>query len=238
MSAVRFRLATINALGHSHTRPGGNKKGWLDSTLRTILLIAIITKRRFSVVGLQEFQSVQQRVFRSRVNGLWGCHDYKDNAVIWLRARWKVLDRGQLVIPYFHGHDKPMPWVILRRRAVRKRNRKVIAFLSTHNPASVHGDALVWRKQGWELEADWAQAALLDPRVVAALVVGDKNSPPKVYQPFIEKRGGQVSHVPQVWGIDWIVGWGDIEFRKGKTVETPRIDKTTDHPVSQAVGVI
>lgn len=236
---VRARLATINALGHSHTRPGGNKagRGWLQATRRTMLLLAVITVRRFSIVGLQEFQVVQQRAFRGRTN-LWGCHDYKDNAVIWLRARWRVIERGHLDIPYFHGHEKPMPWVILERRSPIKRRRKRIAFLSTHNPASVRGEALHWRKEGWDREAAWANAMLERGDIDAAIVVGDKNSPRKVYQPFIERRGGRIAGVPAIWGIDWIVGWGDVRFTKHRTSKTRRIARMTDHPVEQATAIL
>jgi hypothetical protein len=233
---TRVRLATINALGDSHTRPGGNKdgRGWLQSARRTILLTRVILRRRFSLVGLQEFQAPQQRVFRGRLNPVWRMHALKDNAVVWRRVTWKLLDQGQLSIPYFHGHPKPMPWAILKHR----RTGKVIAFLSTHNPASVHGDALAWRREGWRREAAWARQMLDRPGVTAAIVVGDKNSPERIYRPFIEALGGKVAGVPEIWGIDWIVGWGDITFTDHRTSRTRRIEDMTDHPVEQANAVI
>lgn len=243
---VRFRLATINALGHSHTRPGGNKAGhgWLQSTQRTILLVAVITKRRLGIVGLQEFQSTQQRVFRSRAS-LWRSHDYKDNAVVWLRARWKLVTAGHLYIPYFHGTEKPMPWVVLRRRSPLKRRRVLIAVLSTHNPANVRGPAERWRRGGWANEAGWARDMVIDGVVAAAFVVGDKNAPAAIYKPFVEKRGGIVAGIPASdlpntpgKGIDWIVGWGDVRFSRYRSAKTRRIARMTDHPVEQVVAAI
>jgi hypothetical protein len=198
-----------------------------------VLLTRVLVARRLSLVGLQEFQAPQQRVFKSRMSP-WGMHAKNDNAVVWLRARWEVVDSGYLSIPYFHGHPKPMPFVVLRRRGTGKR----VAFLSTHNPASVHGPALHWRKEGWQREAAWAQAMLERGDVTAAIVVGDKNSGPKIYRPFIERRGGSVSGVPSIWGIDWIVGWGGVTFTKHKTSKTRRIARMSDHPVTQAIGHI
>jgi hypothetical protein len=240
---MRVRVATINALGDSHTRPGGNKagRGWLQSARRTVLLIAVITRRRYSVVGLQEFQGVQQRVFKSRTS-VWGCHAIKDNAVIWLRPLWRKVDSGFVTVPYFNGHPKQMPWVELERRG-RRGKRKTIGFLSKHNPANVHGPAEKHRETGWEREAQWATRMVDSGRVTVAFVVGDANDPE--YGRFVVKHGGKVSHIPTVpgkdaglEGIDWISAWGPVDFERGRTIETSRISKMTDHPVSQAVAII
>lgn len=226
----KFKVATINALGHSHTKPGGNKKGWLSSRLRTIKLVYVITRRRFSLVGLQEFQAEQRRVFKKRLNKVFGMHALGDNACTWLRVRWAKVDEGSISIPYFNGHEKKMPWVVLRLRGTNKK----LAFMSTHNPANVRGEAGEWRKEGWRREADWAHNMLRTGDVVAVLVVGDKNAPPKIYRPFIEKLGGTPAGNPEIWGIDWIVGWGDVEFSHHKTTRNKVIASMTDHPVGQA----
>jgi endonuclease/exonuclease/phosphatase family metal-dependent hydrolase len=237
---AQVRLATINALGDSHTRPGGNKagRGWLQSAKRTLLLTKVIRKRDFDLVGLQEFQGVQQKVWRG-LNPGWRIHGKKDNAVVWLQSKFHPVDFGHLDVPYFGGKEKPMPWVVLRDR----KTGQLLAFLSTHNPANVRGPAERHRVEGWQREADWAKDQL-KRGVAAAIVVGDKNAGPKVYKPFIEKRGGKVAGIPGDLpnspgrGIDWIAGWGDVEFTKHKTSKTRRIARMSDHPVVQAVAHI
>jgi hypothetical protein len=187
---------------------------------------------------LQEFQGVQQKVWRG-LNPLWRIHGKKDNAVVWLRSKFHPVDFGHLNVPYFHGNEKPMPWVVLHDR----KTGQLLAFLSTHNPANVRGPAERWRVEGWEREVEWAKDQLRRG-VDAAIVVGDKNAGPKVYKPFVEQRGGKVSGIPADFpntpgnGIDWIAGWGDVDFTRHKTSKTPRIARMTDHPVVQAVAHI
>ena len=234
---THFRTATINALGHSHTRPGGNKPGWLPSRVRTGLLVRVLVRRRLSVVGLQEFQREQRAEFRSRAGRLYAVHAIRDNAVVWLRARWALEDYGTITVPYFHGKPKRMPWVVLRHR----RSGKRIAFASTHNPANVRGPAGQWRREGWRIEGEWARGMVESGHVVAALVVGDKNATADHYLPVVKREGGKAAGIPSSTnraGIDWIVGWGAVRFTRFRTARTRRIAAATDHPVVQAVAHI
>lgn len=233
----RFRTATINALGHSHTKPGGNKKGWLSSRVRTRRLVRVLLRRRLSLVGLQEFQAPQRDEFKSRAGQLYAVHAIRDNGVVWLRARWVLEERGALDIPYFHGKPRSMPWVIVRHR----RSGKRVAFASTHNPANVRGSAGGWRREGWRIEGEWAREMVASGRVVAALVVGDKNAIADHYLPHVKESGGKVAGIPTATGlkgIDWIVGWGAVRFTRFQTVRNRRIAASTDHPVVQAVAHI
>jgi len=231
-----FRVATINTLGASHTdRPGGNAFGrWLKSVLRIVLLCRVILFRRLDLVGLQEFQPVQQARLRKILGRRFAVYAVRDNAIIYRKNRWTRVDSGHLDIPYFGGHEKPMPWLILRHRDTGKH----VAVLCTHNPASTRGDAAAWRREGWRREIAWAKNMLEQRRAVAALVVGDKNAGPAKYRPVVHKNNGIVAGTPTIRGIDWIVAWGGISFSRFKTARTKRISRATDHPVVQAVAHI
>ena len=232
----RFRHGTLNCLGFSHTAPGGNKPGWLGGVRRTFLMTKVLVARRLSNTCLQEFQSEQQKAFRVALP-LWGMHAVGDNAVVWIRAKWKRLEKGTLAMPYFDGVMKAMPWVVLRTRWWKRRK---VAILSFHNPANVKGEASQWRREGWRITAKWAKAMAARPDIDGVITSGDTNAIEKYFKPAIEDLGGVVAGVPSIWGIDWIVTWPNedgeglktIVFR---TVDSKRLDQATDHPLSLAV---
>lgn len=228
---TKFRAGTINALGHSHTEPGGNKPGWLRSAARTALLVLVILKRRLGIVCLQEFQAPQQKVFREKLGKLYGIYASGDNAVVWLKQRWNLIDAGTISIPYFDGHMKAMPWVLLKH----KKTGKQLYVLSKHNPANVNGPALKWRKQGWETEGDWAHR-LVETKKAKVLIGGDANDRLDDYGPYVHKYGGKIAGNDRLWGIDFLIGFGGLKFTRFKSSRTARIKKMTDHPVVQAVG--
>lgn len=233
---AHFKTATINTLGHSHTVGDVTYRSFADSDVRMRLFLRILRAQAYVVVGLQEFQTVQQRMFNRWTSG-WGMHVYADNAVIWRRLKFKLLDKGALEVPYFGGNMRRMPWVLLQKRSVRRRNRKRFFYIDVHNPANVHGPAERHRRTGWNIEAHWAKQQLEEhPGVSAVIVVGDKNDPD--YGPWVREHGGRVSGFPDIRGIDWIAGWGDVRFEDHNTFETPRVDDMTDHPITEATAVV
>ncbi|MBA3283127.1 MAG: peptidoglycan DD-metalloendopeptidase family protein, partial [Acidimicrobiia bacterium] len=138
-----FVIATFNTLGHSHTKPGGNKKGWADSATRTRWMAELMASQGPDVVGLQEFQDPQARVFHEVTGDTWGGFGNKDNVVIWRRGTFELASSDTVAIPYFGGHTRQMPLVRLRHLA----SGQVITVINVHNPADVHGPAAKWRAE-------------------------------------------------------------------------------------------
>src|SRR6185295_16662991 len=60
-----FRVASINALGDSHTGPGGNKPRYASGPERTHNLVNILGSQAIDVVGLQEFEVPQKATFNN-----------------------------------------------------------------------------------------------------------------------------------------------------------------------------
>lgn len=235
---TRVSLATINALGHSHTDsdPGGGRTypSFASSDKRTRLLIKVMKANKYDIAGLNEFQVVQQRYFL-RWTSRWGVHAIGANAVAWNKLRVRVLERGNVRVPYFGGKLEDEPWVIAKDR----RSKKQFALISTHNPANVHGPAEKERRAGWAIEGEAALDILEKrPEVEVVFVVGDKND--RDYGDWVRKNGGVVSGFPDIRGIDWIAAWvrdgSDFKFVHHSTFETERIDNMTDHPVTEAVA--
>lgn len=233
-------VSTINCLGDSHTRPGGDKPHWLNSRVRTNKLVKVIKARSLDIICLQEFQSVQKSHFlkKSYIKKHYGLHNEADNAVAWDRRIWKKVDSGFYSIPYFGGQTKKMPWVVLQHLKTGVR----IVVSSAHSPANTRGDASEWRRQGWKNIGEWAQYAA-DLRHIDAVFVGlDANAYAKYFRPAISKVGGTISGIDEFWGIDYNVMWtgkveglddpsDEPEWHFHESYRTDRISKMTDHPV-------
>ena len=164
-----FVIATFNALGDSHTRPGGNKPGWADSATRTRWMAEFLAGQGPDVVGLQEFQGPQARVFREVTGDTWGSYGDRDNVIIWRRSAFQLDSTDTVTIPYFNGSLRRMPLVRLRSTATGQ----VVSVLNVHNPADVHGPAAVWRAEAIELE----RAAIARERAAGnqVFLIGDLN---------------------------------------------------------------
>jgi hypothetical protein len=57
--AYSFTIASFNVLGHSHTVPGGNRKGYASSGVRMGWALSALQGNGADIVGLQEFQQPQ-----------------------------------------------------------------------------------------------------------------------------------------------------------------------------------
>jgi hypothetical protein len=69
--AYSFTIASFNVLGHSHTVPGGNRKGYASSGVRMGYALAALQGNSADIVGLQEFQQPQFNNFNGRTGGAW-----------------------------------------------------------------------------------------------------------------------------------------------------------------------
>ena len=129
-----FRTATINVLGDSHTRRGGDKPGFRSGAARMGGVVGILRSQNLDVVGLQEFERPQKAAF-NRLAGGWdvftGTERGRD-AIAYRTGIWEYVQGGTRTIPYFHGNPAPLPWVTLRHRETGR----VVSFISIHNPTS------------------------------------------------------------------------------------------------------
>lgn len=219
------RVATFNALGHSHTTSTGKAPWRLDGVQRTRLAVKIFDYRKLDIIALQEFQRPQQREFRRVAGDRYGlfCPGDRDNCVAWRRAEWRLEVRDRFFIPYFHGNLRPMPHTVL----VSKATGAQVSVTSVHNPCSCYGPARQWRVQGWEHEAELAERWAQSRRV---LLMGDRNARADQYLPHIPGS----FHPAGTRGIDFIVGSRGARFSNYRLLRTERIRRATDHPLVYA----
>ncbi|MGH3360831.1 MAG: endonuclease/exonuclease/phosphatase family protein [Nocardioides sp.] len=239
-----FRVASINTLGDSHTRPGGNKPGYASGAARTRTLAGILRDQNVDVAGLQEFEDPQKAAF-NRVAPEWtrftGTERGRDS-IVWRSAVWEQVAGGTRSIPYFRN-PAPLPWVTLRHRTTQRE----VSFISLHNPTS---NPRRGNNQGERTEATRREIALV--RDLAAggdpvLLLGDFNEKAEAF--CMVTGGGDIGAAnggstgggcspPPNMGIDWIFGTVDIAFSEYLRLRNARTSSMTDHPVILARATI
>src|SRR4051794_20535618 len=88
------RVATFNVLGASHTAPGGNSSNHIPGPTRMRWTVKKLTEHRISIVGMQEFEPVQEAAFTRLTAGAWnyfpksGGQAGSANVVAWRSDSW------------------------------------------------------------------------------------------------------------------------------------------------------
>jgi endonuclease/exonuclease/phosphatase family metal-dependent hydrolase len=238
---TRFKVSSLNVLGAGHTRPNGRKSGWASGPERMGWLAKEITKRDVDVIGLQEFERPQYRVFKSRLGRTWdtfpgtswGAKNMR-NSVAWREDTWELVRSSKVMIPYFHGNLRPMPVVLLRNV---ESGRKAY-FTSFHNPASTRGPAKKWRKQATRIEINLVNR-LRAKTSLPVYVLGDMNEHEEYFCKMTagtdmvsangSRKGARGCHPRPRVRIDWIFGSPETAFTNYVDARNARIRRSTDH---------
>lgn len=231
-----FRVAAFNALGHSHTVPGGNRPGWLNSATRTGFLVTLLESHRVDVVGLQEFQPQQRVAFQRRAGARWAVHTVGANAVAWRRSQFVFVSAATVSIPYFGGRLTPQPVVRLRSLVTGQE----MNFLSVHNPADARGPAQRWRDEAIRRQIDWLDAQRDAPTPVPSFLLGDLNDREEAFCPLMRTgfvasaAGGGASaagcSMPAFGGVDWMFATKGVRFTGFAADRGPLVSRASDHP--------
>ncbi len=234
-----FTVASFNALGDSHTAPGGNKAWMADGRLRARWATRLLRLHDVDVVGFQELQTPQLATFDRLTGETWDVYPDDslgwrgtDNSLAWRTAVWQPVSRATVAVPYFDGHLRPMPYVLLRNRATGVR----AWFVNVHNPADTRrfGRQEHWRARATAVEIALVQrlSATGDPVVLT----GDMNAR-AAYLCAISTatslraaRGVDGCGARGV-GIDWIFGSPGVTFTGYTEDRGALVRRTTDHPV-------
>ncbi|HEY9857566.1 MAG TPA: endonuclease/exonuclease/phosphatase family protein [Stenomitos sp.] len=239
--ATNFVISSFNVLGNSHTAPGGNKPGWDPGTVRIRSAAKLLEQHDVDVVGFQEMQRPQLKAFLEVAEDRYAVYPNlskgtkdTDNAIAWRKDKWELVKPGSLEIPYFDGHKRKMPLLLLRNRQTGQE----AYFLNVHNPADTrdHLNQERWRDQATGLEVELVNR-LRRETGLPVFVTGDMNEQAEAFQHFTQgtdlaaANEGPGGKLPKQVGIDWIFGSPDVTFR-GYTRDRSTIEhKTSDHPM-------
>ncbi|MCW2752851.1 MAG: hypothetical protein JWQ32_262 [Marmoricola sp.] len=142
---LRFRMATYNVQGSSHTRGNPRRASGVTRITRGA---QYVVQSGFTIVGFQEMQPDQRAAFTQATRGAFGLYpDNKlgnsdgDNSIGWRLDTWDLVKAASIPIEYFGGVNRHMPILLLRN----KQTGIEAYFTNFHNPADVYGPAGQYR---------------------------------------------------------------------------------------------
>lgn len=249
-----FQVATFNVLGHSHTKPGGNRPGWESGPKRMRYATQLLEQTGVDLVGFQEFEPQQYAAFTKLLGATWSITPGLDapgpaqsKAIAWRTADWTLVSQTTFMSPYFGGQMQARPLIQLRNNATGQ----LIWVLNTHNPANTRGDAQKWRDQAERIQADLVNSLRRQNPNIPVIMLGDMNDREKFYCPMTylteleSASGGYHEDVPggaclptKPMKVNWIMGTPDIFWSGYTTLEKGLIQKTTDHALVYATATI
>lgn len=238
LPAAKFRIASFNVLGSSHTSANGNKPHYASGTDRVRMALQALARVEVSVVGFQELEPDQARVVSSRFQ-LWPGNAARGvrNSIGWDPRVWTLVERRMQAFPYFHGKRVPMPYVLLEH----KETGRQAWFINVHNPVSSKRRG---NNDHWRAVAVREQVALvrrLHTATTPVFLTGDFNARSAAFCAIAGSgmkaaNGGSGSPCspPASAGIDWIFATPDVDFGGYWRDDSGFIDRTSDHPLIYA----
>lgn len=239
-----FVLASFNVLGASHTDGASRYPGYAWRTPRQASLLA---GYGVDVVGLQEFQKRNRAAFRTATGTTYGIYPTDEmlaakprtdteNSIMWRSTTMEFVSGTTFDVPYFDGHVRKMPIVLLRHRA----SGREAYFINVHNPASIreYGDQTYWRRKAIEIER--AKVIELRASGKAVFLTGDLNDRAPAFCPL---TAGKLMLAPNsipsmtcampktLYGIDWVLAAGPARFSRYGYDWKPKDQRLTDHPI-------
>jgi len=247
-----FRLATFNVLGASHTTKRGDSRIKRSYDLRMNYGIQVLAAHKADVVGFQEFETPQARLFEKLVGPVWGLWPTAGgsgadgrNSIGYAKAKWELVKGSSLTIPYFNGVSFHTPMALLRNRSTGVQ----VWFINVHNAA----DTAKYHNQGRWREAavarELAAVAQLSADGTPVVLMGDMNSRDLFYctvagsglgmtfpNPGSGSGAGCTGPTPST--IDWMLGTRSITW-SGYVKDRSSLTKlATDHPVYSATATV
>lgn len=246
-----FVIGTFNALGASHTAGGGTHARYASGSVRGAWAGSIVKRNDASVVGFQELQAPQLHTFMRSTGGSYAAFPglsmgalNSENSIVWRTDSWMPVQRETFSIPYFGGHPRLMPAVLLANRATGLE----AWFVNVHNPADTQAHPHQERFRNRAMSREIGLVNRLKASGLPVFFTGDLNERDLAFCRFTGEagmtsasggshRGACLPHHPE--DVDWIfaadTGRSTVAFSGYRAERDALVRRTTDHfvPFSQ-----
>ncbi|MBX3171719.1 MAG: endonuclease/exonuclease/phosphatase family protein [Candidatus Eremiobacteraeota bacterium] len=227
-----FNVSSFNVLGSSHTNASGNKPGMNSGVDRMRGAVAAMKSHNVDIAGMQEFQGDQQAAFK-RLAPNFGVVGEKDNAIVYNKEKFRLVEKRSFSIPYFEGHKREMPIAKLEDKATGKQ----MWVVNIHNPADTkdHPHNAANRAKAIRIEQDLMRQ--LQATGLPVIFTGDFNDRKSVDGSM--DRVGMDSAAPNKARseIDYIFGSG-VHFSNYTADHRTQSAGTSDHPLIVSTATI
>jgi exonuclease III len=225
----KFRMASFNVLGASHTAKGGKHASWKSGPERVPGMIKTLKDHDVDVAGLQEFQGSQQQAFKRAKSG-YALSGSGDNQIAYRSDTFRKVGEKSLTIPYFNGQKRTMPAVQLQN----KQTGTTMWVVNIHNPA----DTARFHKQGrFRAEALRRERAFIEQLKQSGMpvfIVGDFNDNTNPKQTLTAGKLMTSAAGNKRSGIDQIFGSTGVSFSGWGSDRAPTRAQVSDHPIVTA----
>jgi endonuclease/exonuclease/phosphatase family metal-dependent hydrolase len=239
-----FTFAQFNTLGASHTARGGKDARMAGGGARGAWVAALFKEHDVDVGAVQEFQRPQANAFLAAAGdtyAVWPGVELTsrdgENSVVWRKDRFEAVKKESRAYPYFGGHPRNFPLVLLRD----KETGTQFWVTSYHNPANTRkfGNQVFWKHRALAMQIPDVKE-LMRTTGQPLIVSGDMNDREGFFCPFARgtgmhsASGGSATaagcSVPVRW-IDWIMGSPQVTFSNYRHDDGGLVDRTSDHPL-------
>lgn len=247
----RLTVASFNILGDSHTEPGGKNAGMASGSARMTWTLQLMRRHEVDVAGWQELQNPQRAAFTSLAERfrLWPGNNhpnrYKQNVVVWRKAKYAFVDGFTFTIPYLNGVLQPQPAVRLRDRQTGQE----FWVMSVHYAPGLSAAANAWRAEALRRHIAVTNRLLKDR--IPVLATGDFNNREITFCRYTASgamiaaaggtnSGGTCLPPPgRIARVDWIFGsTRDVDFSRYQFIRSPLVLQTSDHPLIVAEAAL
>ncbi len=237
---TEFALGSFNVLGASHTAPGGNKASRPSGVERMKLAAQVIQQHKLDVVGFQEFEPSQRTAFMHDTENQFamypGHHASKAdpvNSIAWRKDKFEFVKGTHVTVPYFEGHLKQMPVVLLKSKETGQK----MWVMNVHNPADTKNHPRNEHNRDVATAKEIAFIKNLEKTTGYPVVMtGDMNEKAEARQHVVAgtdmhtAMSGKHSHSHAV-GIDWMFGSPNVHFDGYSRDAGRKVRAASDHPL-------
>ena len=237
---TEFALGSFNVLGASHTAPGGNKASRPSGVERMKLAAQVIQQHKLDVVGFQEFEPSQRTAFMHDTKNQFamypGHHPSKAdpvNSIAWRKDKFEFVKGTHVTVPYFEGHQKQMPVVLLKSKETGQK----MWVMNVHNPADTKNHPRNEHNRDVATQKEIAFIKNLKKTTgYPVILTGDMNEKAEARQHVVAgtdmhtAMSGKHSHSHFV-GIDWLFGSPNVHFDGYSRDAGHKVRAASDHPL-------
>ncbi len=225
-SKSSFNVASFNVLGSSHTNASGNKPGMGSGVGRMRGAVAAMKSHNVDIAGLQEFQGDQQAAFK-RLAPNFGVVGEKDNAIVYNKEKFRLVEKRSVSVPYFEGNMRKMPVAKLQDKATGKQ----MWVVNIHNPADTKAHPHNARNRAKAISIEQNLMRKLQATGLPVIFTGDFNDRKTVDKSM--DRVGLDSAAPNGArsAIDYIFGSKGVRFSNYSADHRTQSNGTSDHPL-------